>query len=88
MRVCQRLHLFCHKQKVLVAAHGNSLRALIKYLDKVSDNEIVQLNLPTGIPLVYELDEDLNPIKHYYVAPDDVVQKAIEEVANQGKAKK
>ncbi|CAF4618959.1 unnamed protein product, partial [Rotaria magnacalcarata] len=60
-------------QKVLVAAHGNSLRALIKYLDKVSDDEIVQLNLPTGIPLVYELDEKLNPIKHYYVAPDDIV---------------
>ena len=75
-------------QKVLVAAHGNSLRALIKYLDKVSDDEIVQLNLPTGIPLVYELDANLNPIKHYYVAPDDVVKKAVEEVANQGKAKK
>lgn len=76
---------------------------MIKYLDKVPDNEIVELNLPTGknkkwlkkciefelgIPLVYELDENLNPIKHYYVAPDDVVQKAIDQVANQGKAKK
>jgi len=75
-------------QKVLIAAHGNSLRALIKYLDKVPDQEIVELNLPTGIPLVYELDENLNPIKHYYVASDDVVQKAIDQVANQGKAKK
>ena len=75
-------------KKVLVAAHGNSLRALIKYLDKVPDQEIVELNLPTGIPLVYELDADLNPLKHYYVAPDDIVQKAIDQVANQGKAKK
>ncbi|CAF1078720.1 unnamed protein product [Rotaria sordida] len=75
-------------QKVLVTAHGSPLRALIKYLDKVSDDEIVQLNLPTGIPLVYELDENLNPLKHYYIAPDDIVQKAIEEVINQGKAKK
>jgi len=75
-------------QKVLICAHGNSLRALIKYLDKVPDQEIVELNLPTGIPLVYELDENLNPIKHYYVAPDDVVKKAIDQVTNQGKAKK
>jgi len=75
-------------QHVLICAHGNSLRALIKYLDHKTDEEIVELNLPTGIPLVYELDENLNSIKSYYVAPDDIVKKAIADVANQGKAKK
>jgi 2,3-bisphosphoglycerate-dependent phosphoglycerate mutase len=54
-------------QRVLIAAHGNSLRALVKYLDDVSDNDIAELNIPTGIPLVYELDEELQPIRHYYL---------------------
>lgn len=75
-------------KKVLIAAHGNSLRALVKYLDKVSDQEIVSLNIPTGIPLVYELDAKLQPIKHYYLGDADAVAKAMASVANQGKAKK
>jgi len=75
-------------KKVLIAAHGNSLRALIKYLDNVPENEIVELNIPTGIPLVYELDATtLKPLKHYYLATDEEVKKAIEAVANQGKKK-
>ena len=75
-------------KKVLIAAHGNSLRALVKYLDNISDDEIVGLNIPTGIPLVYELDEALKPIKHYYIGDEETVKKAMEAVANQGKAKK
>ncbi|GAH25318.1 unnamed protein product, partial [marine sediment metagenome] len=55
-------------KRVLIAAHGNSLRALVKYLDKVSEKEIVSLNIPTGIPLIYELDNDLKPLNHYYLA--------------------
>jgi len=75
-------------KKVLIAAHGNSLRALVKYLDNVSEQEILELNIPTGIPLVYELDaHTLKPIKHYYLATDEEVQKAIAAVASQGKAK-
>ncbi len=74
-------------QRVLVAAHGNSLRALVKYLDNVSDAAIVELNIPTGIPLVYELDDDLKPIKSYYLGDELAVKKAAEAVANQGKAK-
>lgn len=74
-------------KKVIVAAHGNSLRALVKYLDNVSDEAIVQLNIPTGIPLVYELDEYLKPIKHYYLGNADEVAKAMNAVANQGKKK-
>jgi 2,3-bisphosphoglycerate-dependent phosphoglycerate mutase len=74
-------------KSVLVAAHGNSLRALVKYLDNVSDEAIVGLNIPTGMPLVYELDADLKPIKHYYLADEETVRKAAEAVANQGKAK-
>ena len=74
-------------KKILIAAHGNSLRALIKYLDKVSDNDIVKLNIPTGIPLVYELDKDLNAIKHYYLGDPEKVKKAMDTVASQGKAK-
>lgn len=73
--------------KVLIAAHGNSIRALVKYLDDVSDEEIVALNIPTGIPLVYELDDDLKPIKHYYLGDPDAIAKAAAAVANQGKAK-
>jgi 2,3-bisphosphoglycerate-dependent phosphoglycerate mutase len=75
-------------KKVLIAAHGNSLRALVKYLDDISEDEIVSLNIPTGIPLVYELDEDLKPIKHYYLGDQDAINAAINKVANQGKAKK
>jgi len=75
-------------KKVLIAAHGNSLRALVKYLDNVSDEEIVGLNIPTGIPLVYELDQNLKPIKHYYLADPEKLNNAIASVANQGKSKK
>jgi len=72
-------------KRVLVAAHGNSLRALVKYLDGISDDEIVGLNIPTGIPLVYELDADLKPIRHYYLGDPDLVAAQIEAVKNQGK---
>ena len=74
-------------KKVIIAAHGNSLRALVKYLDDVSEQEIVGLNIPTGMPLVYELDSDLKPVKHYYLGDPEKVKKAMEAVANQGKAK-
>ncbi len=74
-------------KKVLIAAHGNSIRALIKYLDNVSDEEIVGLNIPTGVPLVYELDDQLKPIKHYYLGDPEEIAKAAAAVANQGKAK-
>ena len=74
-------------KKVVVAAHGNSLRALVKYLDHISDQDIVGLNIPTGIPLVYELDSDLRPTKSEYLADEETVRKAAEAVANQGKAK-
>lgn len=73
-------------KKVLIAAHGNSLRALVKYLDNISENEIVGLNIPTGIPLVYELDADLKPIKNYYLGDPEEAKKAALAVANQGKA--
>jgi 2,3-bisphosphoglycerate-dependent phosphoglycerate mutase len=72
-------------KRVLVSAHGNSLRALVKHLDGISDEEIVGLNIPTGIPLVYELEEDLTPIKHYYLADQDAVKAAEAAVAAQGK---
>ncbi len=75
-------------KRVIVAAHGNSLRALVKYLDNVSDQDIVGLNIPTGLPLIYELDDNLKPIKHYYLGDPEEVRKAMEAVANQGKAKK
>lgn len=75
-------------KQVLIAAHGNSLRALVKYLDNIPDDEIVKLNIPTGVPLVYELDDDLKPIRHYYLGDQDAVQAAMNAVANQGKAKK
>ncbi len=74
-------------KRVIIAAHGNSLRALVKYLDEVSEEEIVKLNIPTGIPLVYELDSDLEPIKHYYLGDPEQVKKAMQAVAAQGKAK-
>jgi 2,3-bisphosphoglycerate-dependent phosphoglycerate mutase len=75
-------------KRVLISAHGNSLRALVKYLDNVSEDAIVGLNIPTGIPLVYELKDDLKPIKHYYLGDEESIKKAIESVAAQGKAKK
>lgn len=72
-------------KRVLVAAHGNSLRALVKYLDGISDDEIVGLNIPTGIPLVYELDADLKPIRHEYLGDPELIAAQIEAVKNQGK---
>jgi 2,3-bisphosphoglycerate-dependent phosphoglycerate mutase len=75
------------RQRVLVVAHGNSMRALVKYLDVISDEEIPGLNIPTGVPLVYELDEDLKPIKHYYLGDPDEAAKKSAAVANQAKAK-
>lgn len=75
-------------KKVLIAAHGNSLRALVKHLDNVSEQAITELNIPTGMPLVYELDAQLKPIKHFYIGDPAEVAKAMEAVANQGKAKK
>jgi len=75
-------------RRVLVAAHGNSLRALIKYLDEVGDDEIVHLNIPTARPLVYELDADLRPIRHYYLGDQAEIEAAMAAVAAQGKAAK
>lgn len=75
------------RKRVIIVAHGNSLRALVKYLDNISDADIVALNIPTGIPLVYELDDSLNPLKHYYLGDAEAVAKAAQAVANQGKAK-
>ena len=74
-------------KKVIVAAHGNSLRALVKYLDNIPEDEIVGLNIPTGIPLVYELDENLNSVKSYYLGDPEEIKKAAAAVAAQGKAK-
>ena len=73
-------------RKVLISAHGNSIRALIKHLDNVSEEEIIKLDIPTGIPLVYELDDDLKPISHYYLADEEKVKAAVESVRAQGKA--
>jgi len=75
-------------KRVLIAAHGNSLRALVKYLDNVSDEDIIALNIPTGMPLVYELDTDLKPVRSYYVGDPEKVKAAMEAVAAQGKARK
>ncbi|MBN1304919.1 MAG: 2,3-diphosphoglycerate-dependent phosphoglycerate mutase [Anaerolineales bacterium] len=74
-------------KRVLIAAHGNSLRALVKYLDGMSEAEVLELNIPTGIPLVYELDENLKAIKRYYLGDQDAIAAAAAAVANQGKAK-
>nr|WP_281357028.1 2,3-diphosphoglycerate-dependent phosphoglycerate mutase [Usitatibacter palustris] len=74
-------------QRVLVAAHGNSLRALVKHLDGVGDDEIVGLNIPTAAPLVYELDDHLKPLRHYYLGDAEAIAKAAAAVANQGKAR-
>ena len=73
--------------KIIITAHGNSLRALIKYLDNVSEDDIIAMNVPTGVPLVYELDSNLKPITHYYLGDQDAIQQAMDAVANQGKAK-
>jgi 2,3-bisphosphoglycerate-dependent phosphoglycerate mutase len=74
-------------KRILISAHGNSLRALIKYLDGISDNDIVGLNIPNGQPLVYELDADLKPIKSYYLGDAAAIEAALKAVASQGKAK-
>lgn len=74
-------------QQVIIAAHGNSLRALVKFLDKIPDEEIAGLNIPTGIPLVYELNDDLTPLKHYYLGDQEKIQAAIQSVADQLKKK-
>ena len=73
-------------KRVVVAAHGNSIRALVKYLDNISESDIVGLNIPNGIPLVYELDADLKPIRHYYLGDAEAAAKAAAAVASQGKA--
>jgi 2,3-bisphosphoglycerate-dependent phosphoglycerate mutase len=75
-------------KRVLIAAHGNSLRALVKYLDNIPDEVIPEVNIPTGMPLVYELEDDLKPIKNYYLGDPEKVKKAMEAVASQAKAKK
>jgi 2,3-bisphosphoglycerate-dependent phosphoglycerate mutase len=72
--------------RIIIVAHGNSLRALVKYLDEVSDHDIVDLNIPTGQPLVYELDDKLRPIRHYYLGDEETIRAAMQAVANQGKA--
>lgn len=74
-------------KNLIIAAHGNSLRALVKYLDEISEEEILKLNIPTGVPLVYELDENLKPIKHYYLGDQEALAAKLQAVANQGKAK-
>ena len=74
-------------RRVLITAHGNSLRALVKYLDNISEADIVKLNIPTGIPLVYELDDDLKPLRSYYLGDPEEIKKAAQKVAEQGKAK-
>ena len=74
-------------KNILISAHGNSLRAIIKMLDNISDTDIVGLNIPNGQPLVYELDADLKPIKHYYLGNQEAIAAAMAAVANQGKAK-
>ncbi len=75
------------KKRIIISAHGNSLRALVKYLDNISDQDIMQLNIPTGIPLIYELDGDLRPIRSYYLGDPEEVRKAQEAVAMQGRVR-
>ncbi len=74
-------------KNVVIAAHGNSLRALVKFLDHISDDDIAGLDIPTGVPLVYELDDDMNPLRHYYLGDPEVIRAREEAVKNQGKAK-
>ena len=76
------------QKRVIIAAHGNSIRALVKYLDHVPDDEITELNIPTGFPLVYELDDSLHPIRHYYLGDPAEIERATASVANQASAKK
>ena len=73
-------------KRIVIAAHGNSIRALVKYLDGISDNDIVGLNIPNGIPLVYELDDSLKPVRHYYLGDAEAAARAAAAVATQGKA--
>jgi 2,3-bisphosphoglycerate-dependent phosphoglycerate mutase len=73
-------------KRVIIAAHGNSIRALIKYLDQVSEQDIVSLNIPTGVPLVYELDAQMKPLRHYYLGDPAAIEAAVKAVAAQGKA--
>ena len=73
-------------KKVLICAHGNSLRALVKHLENMNEKSIVELNIPTGIPLVYELNDDLTPKSHYYLGDAEAVKKATDAIVNQGKA--
>lgn len=73
-------------RRLIVAAHGNSLRALVKYLDAISDNDIIKYNVPTGIPLVYEIGDDMKPIRNYYLGDAEAIKAAQEAVANQGRA--
>ena len=74
-------------KRVLIVAHGNSLRALVKYFDNMADSEIVGVNIPTGVPLVYEFDDNMKAINHYYLMDEEELKKQMEAVANQGKAK-
>lgn len=74
-------------KRVIIAAHGNSLRALVKYFDNISDSDIVGVNIPTGVPLVYEFDDDFKAIRHYYLGDQEALKAKMEAVANQGKAK-
>ncbi|MCR4741203.1 MAG: 2,3-diphosphoglycerate-dependent phosphoglycerate mutase [Lachnospiraceae bacterium] len=74
-------------KRVIIAAHGNSLRALVKYFDNISDEDIIGVNIPTGVPLVYEFDDNFNAINHYYLGDQEALKAKMEAVANQGKAK-
>ena len=74
-------------KRVIIAAHGNSLRALVKYFDNLTPDEIIGVNIPTGVPLVYEFDDDFNVIRHYYLGDQDALKAKMEAVANQGKKK-
>jgi 2,3-bisphosphoglycerate-dependent phosphoglycerate mutase len=72
-------------KRVMISAHGNSLRALVKYLDNISNEEIVKVNIPTGVPLVYEFDRDLRPLRNYYLGDQEEIKKKMQKVAAQGK---
>ena len=74
-------------KRIIIAAHGNSLRALVKYLDNISDEDIIGVNIPTGVPLVYEFDDEFNVIRHYYLGDQEALKAKMEAVANQGKKK-
>ena len=75
------------RTRLIVTAHGNSMRALVKYLDNIPNDEIVGLNIPTGIPLIYEFDDDLAPLRHYYLGDPEAINKAAQAVADQTKKK-